>query len=363
MRMEHLVYLACPGCGGTLSLEPGFRVEDGHVMEGSLQCSTCSRRYPLELGVPRLLPDPSARSPVRENVAARFGFEWNRFREFDYEEEVASLRTWFQPRRLEDLAGMAVLEAGCGMGRHAVIASNYAARVVIGLDLGNAVEAAFQNTRHLPSVSIVQGDIYFPPLQDCAFDAAFSLGVFHHLPDPGRGFRALARKLKSGGWFQVWVYGREGNGWIILFINPIRFVTSRIPLGILSVLSWLVAVPLIGVARSFFQIPFLGERLPYSAYMRWLAAFSVRKVHAIVLDHALTPVAHYMSRADVLGMVANSGWSITEIVHNRSMSWGFCAREKENNLTASAAGGAAGCPCPLEAPVVFLPDPQSRDQA
>ena len=51
------------------------------------------------------------------------------------------------------------------MGRHAVIASRFGAKTVIGLDLGNAVQAAFQNTRHLPSVSIVQGDIYFPPFR------------------------------------------------------------------------------------------------------------------------------------------------------------------------------------------------------
>ena len=73
MRMEHLVYLACPRCGGSLSLEAGFRIEDGHVMHGSLECSSCKARYSLEQGVPRLLPDASVmsrdarkcRSPLR----------------------------------------------------------------------------------------------------------------------------------------------------------------------------------------------------------------------------------------------------------------------------------------------------------
>ena len=246
-------------------------------------------------GVPRLLPDRPLVRRCARTLRPGFGYEWNHFCDFEFDEEVASLRTWFQPRRLEDLAGLVVLEAGCGMGRHAVIASHFGAKAVIGLDLGDAVEAAFQNTRHLPSVSIVQGDIYFPPFKDGSFDAAYSLGVLHHLPDPGRGFHALVRKVKSDGWFQVWVYGREGNGWIVYFINPIRSVTSRIPLGILNVLSWLVALPLLLGAKTLYQIPWLGNRLPYSPYIRWLASFSIRKVHAIVLDHALTPVAHYMS--------------------------------------------------------------------
>jgi SAM-dependent methyltransferase len=329
MRMEHLVYLACPRCGGRLGLDEPYTIDDAHVIEGSLRCEGCSTPYPVHQGVPRLLPDPSARSPVREKVAARFGYEWNHFRDFDFHEEVQSLRTWFQPRRLEDLAGLVVLEGGCGMGRHAVIASDFGARAVIGLDLGDAVLAAFENTRHVPGISIVQGDIYFPPFADGAFDAAYSLGVLHHLPDPGRGFRALVRKVKRTGWFQVWVYGREGNGWIIHFINPIRAVTSRLPLGILNVLSWLVAVPLQLCAQTLYQIPWLGIRLPYSRYIRWLAAFRIPKVHAIVFDHALTPVAHYMSRADCEDIVENTGWVISEIVHNRSMSWGLCARHSE----------------------------------
>jgi SAM-dependent methyltransferase len=327
-------------------------------MEGSLDCSNCDVEYPIEQGVPRLLPDPSVRSAVRENVAARFGYEWNRFCDFDYDEEVASLQTWFQPRCLEDLAGLAVLEAGCGMGRHAVIASNYGAKAVIGLDLGSAVQAAFQNTRHLPRVSIVQGDIYFPPFKYGAFDAAYSLGVLHHLPDPGRGFQAIARKVNANGWFQVWVYGREGNGWIVYFINPIRSVTSRIPLGILNVFSWLLALPLLGIARTLYQIPWLSDRLPYSAYIRWLGGFKLPKVHAIVLDHALTPVAHYMSRADVEALVKGTEWSASEIVHNRAMSWGLCARHKSRSTAANSSDSAGA----LETSKVVLPDPQSRSQ-
>jgi uncharacterized protein YbaR (Trm112 family) len=332
--MEHLAYLACPRCGGPLGLQEQHALDDGHIMQGSLRCQSCSTRYPVDNGVPRLLPDPTVRSPLRENVAARFGYEWNHFRDFKFDEEVASLRTWFLPRRLEDLSGLVVLEAGCGMGRHAVIARNFGAKTVIGLDLGDSVDAAFQNTRHLPGISIVQGDIYFPPLRNSAFDAAYSLGVLHHLPDPGRGFQALVPKVKREGWFQVWVYGREGNGWIIHVINPIRSVTSRIPLGVLNVLSWPVALMLLVSARSFYQIPWLGVRLPYAPYMRWLASFGVRKVHAIVLDHALTPVAHYMTRADCENIVQNTGWAISEIVHNRSMSWGLCVRH--------SAGGDPG---------------------
>ena len=69
MRMEHLVYLACPRCGGSLVLGEHPTLDDGHVMEGTLRCERCSTLFPVLQGVPRLLPELSARSPVRENVA------------------------------------------------------------------------------------------------------------------------------------------------------------------------------------------------------------------------------------------------------------------------------------------------------
>lgn len=326
MRPEHLDYLACPHCLGSLRLESKEVDPDGHVMEGHLTCPRCPTSYPLTRGIPRLLPGADLRSPLRDETAHRFGYEWNEFSQFDVEEEVVSLVTWFKPRRLEDLAGLNVFEAGCGMGRHATIACRYGVKTLVGLDLGSAVEAAFKNTRHLPAVCIVQGDIYHPPLRPGAFDAGFCLGVLHHLPDPARGFRALAPAVRDGGWFQVWVYGREGNGWIVYLVDPIRRVTSRMPLGWLKQLSLLLSVPLLVCARTIYQLPWLGRRLPYASYIRWLAPFSLTKVHAIVLDHALTPVAHYMSRADVEDLVRQTDWAVVGLEHNRSMSWGMCAR-------------------------------------
>jgi uncharacterized protein YbaR (Trm112 family) len=326
MRPEHLDYLACPRCLEPLQLDASDAAADRHVMEGTLTCTGCSTRYPLTRGIPRLLPEPALRSPLRERTAERFGYEWNEFSDFDLEEEEASLATWFQPRRLEDLAGLDVLEAGCGMGRHATIACRYGAKTLVGLDLGSAVEAAFGNTRHLPAVCIVQGDIYHPPLRPRAFDAAFSLGVLHHLPDPRRGYQALAPAVREDGWFQVWVYGREGNGWIVYLVDPIRRLTSRLPLGLLKQLSLLAAIPLLIVARTLYQLPEIGRKLPYASYIRWLAPFRLPKVHAIVLDHALTPVAHYMRRDEVVGLVDRSEWAVVGLEHNRSMSWGLCAR-------------------------------------
>ncbi len=346
LRTIFLDLLACPICHGDLVLSDGAPEDDGHVMVGELRCGGCGQIFPIRGGIPRLLPDPTQRSAQRDETAHRFGYEWNEFSDFDLAEEVASMATWFQPRALEDLAGRTVLDAGCGMGRHAVLAVKHGASRVVGVDLGTAVEASFANTRHLPEVCIVQGDIYHPPLARGAFDAAYSLGVLHHLPDPARGFRALAPALADDGWFQLWLYGREGNGWILYAANPVRRITARLPLGLLKLLCVALTIPVVLAARLAHAVPAVGKRMPYGAYLAWLGPFGFRKVHAIVFDHALAPVAHYMSRADVEAMVADAGWRIAAIEHSRGMSWGVDARPDSarpasaTDVTASVGGRA-----------------------
>ena len=301
MRPEFIDLLCCPTCLGDLKIDE-YRTESGHIIEGTLTCTGCDTMFPLIQGVPRLLPDDGKRSDVRENTAGRFGFEWNHFAAFDQAVEEESMATWMSPSRLDDLKGLTVLDAGCGMGRHAVIAAAHGVRRLVGIDLGSAVDAAFANTKHLESVCIVQGDIYHPPVKDKAFDAAYSLGVLHHLPDPRCGFNALAPKVKPGGWLHVWLYGREGNRFLLLVLNPVRRITSRMPLGMLKAISGAVAVPVALAAKTLYRAPWLGRRLPYAKYMRWLAVGSFTKIHVIVFDQLLAPVAYYMRREEVLAM-------------------------------------------------------------
>lgn len=325
MRLTFLDLLACPRCAGALACAEGSAGEDGHVLTGSLLCGGCAVRYPIVRGVPRLLPDAALRSDERENTAARFGYEWNRFSDFDLEEEEKSMATWFVPRQLDDLRGRTVLDVGCGMGRHAVIAAGRGVSRLVGLDLGDAVEAAFANTRQLASVCIVQGDITHPPLRTAVFDAAYSLGVLHHMPDPRAGFAAIAPAVRPGGWFQVWLYGSEGNGWILRFVDRVRRWTARLPLPLLRLLAWALTVPIWLLVKTVYRPPGIGPRLPYGGYLHWLGRFGFRKIHAIVFDHALAPVAHYLNRSQAEALVGIEGWRMTGIHHSRGMSWGVAA--------------------------------------
>ena len=137
MRQEFVSLLACPDCSGRVQFrEIEDTADDGHVMTGTLQCEECKTDFPIEGGVPRLLPMAERRAQLRDVTAERFAYEWTEFADFDVEEEEKSLITWMQPNSLDRFKGQIMFEAGCGMGRHSVVACRNGVKQHVGLDLG-----------------------------------------------------------------------------------------------------------------------------------------------------------------------------------------------------------------------------------
>ncbi|HUU76040.1 MAG TPA: methytransferase partner Trm112 [Methanoregulaceae archaeon] len=55
MKRSLLPILCCPTCKGDLELRVKMENER-EIVEGSLYCSACSVEYPIEDGIPDLLP-------------------------------------------------------------------------------------------------------------------------------------------------------------------------------------------------------------------------------------------------------------------------------------------------------------------
>jgi uncharacterized protein YbaR (Trm112 family) len=218
MKLTLLEDLVCP-CSGDLELtrvlEQNNSQTPSEIMSGWLRCSKCGENFPIIKGVPRMLRGPlrstlqedypdffvnssqqpevkaSAGQDSKVRTMRSFGYEWRHFSDFRPEGE-ANFRWYFASYPPESLAGKALLDAGCGKGRHLFYAAQHA-RKVIGVDLSPAVDAAFENAGHLENVHIVQGDLFHLPLRPCSFDMVYSLGVLHHLPEPEAGFREILR--------------------------------------------------------------------------------------------------------------------------------------------------------------------------
>jgi len=185
------------------------------------------------------MPVSSSTTSDQARTKSTYGLQWNRFRIIRDEED----RVTFANRtglREGDLAGKTVLDGGCGMGRYLRVAAADGARLAVGLDLSQAVEAARELTEGLEAVAIVRGDLLRPPLAEGSFDHIYSIGVLDHTPDPRAAFLELARLLKPGGRIAVWVYQRESPV-VERVMNLHRAVSTRLPLGLLLWLCRLTA--------------------------------------------------------------------------------------------------------------------------
>jgi uncharacterized protein YbaR (Trm112 family) len=56
MKKELMDILACPMCKSDLELSIDEEDEKGEIVKGSLYCRKCDERYPIEDGIPNLLP-------------------------------------------------------------------------------------------------------------------------------------------------------------------------------------------------------------------------------------------------------------------------------------------------------------------
>jgi hypothetical protein len=149
--------------------------------------------------------------------------------------------------------------------------------------------------------------------------------VLHHLPDPERGFRALVSRLKPGGAVSAWVYGREGNGWIVHLVSPLREkVTTRLPYGALDALSGALTVPLYAATKLLYG-PARGtpaaRALPYEPYLGYISDFPFREQRSIVFDHLVAPVAFYVRQDEFAGWFQRAGLDDVTIQHHNANSW------------------------------------------
>ena len=340
MRSWLLEHLVCPGCKGALQWSE-FERESEHLMEGALQCPGCSSWYPVTGGIPRLvapalrneltlafrnrfgarlrfgrieadspsLPAADALSGVKAHTQQNFGFEWTAYARHGWDDpqyNIASEEQVFRYKSLLDpseLVGKLVLDAGCGNGRYTYWASRYGGRV-IGVDLTQAVEAAFQNTRTIEAVGIVQGDLFQLPFRTEVFDLAFSIGVLMHTGDARRAFRSISDHLRKNGSFTTHVYG-VGNAIYEWMDRRLRERTTRL------------SIP---------ELRTLTERLYRVA--RWTDRMGVRSVVTCFLrldDHPhcifdwyAAPVASHHTYAEVERWYADAGFGVERT--NRSFT-------------------------------------------
>lgn len=326
MKPEILPLLSCPACPGSdLSLKDAV-FEAERVFSGVLRCSGCARHYPIRQGIPRFTESGTKRSDVQQQIAQNFGEAWRLYaksRVNPYTE--AQFLDWITPLAPSNFKNQAVLDLGCGLGGFAEYAAGYKPRLLIGLDISDAVDSAGCLLKTHSNLNLIQGDLLNPPFKPAAFDLVYSIGVLHHLENPEAGFQSATSLLKPDGRLFFWVYGRENNALVVRVVDPLRKLLCRLPV---AVVRYALALPLSIALWPWLHTVYhpklqkLFDGLPYAAYFRWLRQYGFFYVWGMVTDQLIPPRTSYLSREQLEGWFKQASTMTLESLTSRNrISW------------------------------------------
>lgn len=232
----------CPTCQQALRRADGF-----------WNCEACATSHPVIGGIARF---------VEQQHLASFGLQWNKY-EVAHEDEDRATFCAKTGVDVDELAGLRVLDAGCGGGRYAKLVSE-AGAILTAADHSTAVQKAAKLCGPDRGIRFLQADLKHLPLEPESFDFAFSIGVMHHDADTRAVFDAVAKMVKPGGRMAVWLY-RRNQWWQEMLNNWLRRRTIKMSPDRLErwcrLGAWLGGIPIVKQTANKF--------VNFSAHPSW----------------------------------------------------------------------------------------------
>lgn len=149
------------------------------------------------------------------------------------------------------------------------------------------------------------------------FDYVFSIGVLHHIPEPGPVVEAALQSLRPGGHLLVWLYGLEGNRAYLALVRPLRALTIRLPDRALDLVVRLLDLPLRGYIGLCRALP-----LPMRDYMRnVIGKMAPDKRRLIIFDQLNPAYAKYYTEQQARELLEHAGFSDVRTYHRHGYSW------------------------------------------
>ena len=277
------------------------------------------------------LPDNN----LDKKTVKSFGEEWASFHNFSDDDIKISGDKYFDIVSKEMLNEKStVIDIGCGSGRFIkYLKGRY--NKIVGVDPSSAIFAADELLGKDENIQLVQASTDHIPFPDEYFDFGYSLGVLHHIPDTQKAFSDSVRKVKSGGYFLVYLYYSLDNRSIffkLLFYlsSAVRWGVSKMPSKlkrlVCDMLAILFYMPFIFFCRllKFVQVSERYRRLiPLQAYEE--QSFYIIRNDS--LDRFGTPLEQRFSKKEIKEMMKNAG--LTDIVFSTKIPYWHAIGKKK----------------------------------
>lgn len=211
-------------------------------------------------------------------VVEAFGEEWSKFDQNDADpaELRAIFELYFAIFPWDELSRDAIgFDLGCGSGRWAYFVAPRVGRLHCIDASASALQVARKKLNTYINCEFYCGSMESIPLPDDSADFGYSLGVLHHVPDPGGGIEACVRKLKTGAPFLLYLYyAFDNRPWWFRAIwrvsDLVRRLISRLPFAVKSpvcdVIAALVYWPIARGAKLLAHFGLPVDSLPLANY-------------------------------------------------------------------------------------------------
>ena len=262
-----------------------------------------------------------------------FGAEWSKFNNFSEKEINLAGDQYFDIVSPDIYSGKSVLDVGCGTGRWSKYLASKA-RIIEAIDPSDAVISAAKLLQNEKNIRISKASVNGIPFPDNSFDFVFSLGVLHHIPDTQNAMYECVKKVKSGGYFLVYLYydfDNRGKFYKLLFLasNLIRRVVCILPSTLKKAacdfLALLVYLPIISISKFLLLIGVkkIIKHIPLSYY----ADKSINIIRNDSLDRFGTPLEQRYSQKEIYRMMSSCG--LNDIIFSKNEPfWHAIGRKK-----------------------------------
>lgn len=251
-----------------------------------------------------------------ERVVKGFGEEWARFSQeaLAETERAAIFNDYFADFPWTVLPADAHgADIGCGSGRWAAVVAPRVGRLTCVDASDDALGVARRNLAGQSNVAFRQADVGKLPFADGELDFAYSLGVLHHVPDTEGAIANVARSLKPGAPFLVYLYYSFDNRplWFRMLwrlSDGLRRVICRLPsplrFAVCDAIAALVYWPLAKLAALFATLGVSLRNFPLVYYRD--KSFYVMRTDA--LDRFGTRLEKRFSRSQIAAMLEAAGF-------------------------------------------------------